>query len=116
MTSQDDTQEENINLKVPFVASFIVLLAWLLTWFFLHEDLQDRGTFGDMFGSVNALFSGFAFVGVIYAIILQSNELKLQRNELKFTRDELAGQKEQLQIQNVTLKKTKLRKYIFPIT
>lgn len=36
----------------------------------------EAGTFGDMFGAVNALFSGLAFAGVIYALILQDNETK----------------------------------------
>jgi len=37
---------------------------------------SEAGTFGDMFGAVNALFSGLAFAGVIYALILQDNETK----------------------------------------
>lgn len=41
-----------------------------------------RGQFGDMFGAVNALFSGLAFAGVIIAVILQKRELALQRREL----------------------------------
>lgn len=55
---------------------------WLLDW-------NARGTFGDMFGAVNALFSGLAFAGIIYAIYLQTKELKLQRKELEQTRIEL---------------------------
>ncbi|CAB1368193.1 hypothetical protein [Denitratisoma oestradiolicum] len=50
----------------------------------------ERGTFGDMFGAVNTLFSGLAFAGVIYAIFLQSKELELQRQELELTRNELS--------------------------
>jgi hypothetical protein len=50
----------------------------------------ERGAFGDMFGAVNTLFSGLAFVGVIYAIFLQSQELELQRKELELTRNELS--------------------------
>lgn len=50
---------------------------------------SDRGTFGDMFGAVNTLFSGLAFAGIIYAIILQQRELKLQKEELELTRREL---------------------------
>ena len=72
------------------------IFGWFDTW-------QDRGTFGDMFGAVNTLFSGLAFAGIIFAIILQSKELELQRSELELTREELKGQKEQLQNQNTTL-------------
>ncbi len=60
--------------------------------------------FGDTAGAVNCLFSSLAFAGVIYAILMQRNELELQRDELQHTRDELAGQKEEFRIQNETLK------------
>src|ERR1017187_7417404 len=44
---------------------------------------------GDRADSINALFAGFAFVGVVIAILLQREELSLQRQELKDTREEL---------------------------
>ena len=52
-----------------------------------------------MFGSVNALFSGLAFAGVIYAILLQREELGLQREELIKTRLEFRQQNETLRKQ-----------------
>lgn len=52
-----------------------------------------------MFGSINALFSGLAFSGVIIAIFLQSQELELQREELKATRHEFELQNETLKLQ-----------------
>jgi hypothetical protein len=52
-----------------------------------------------MFGVVNALFSGLAFAGIIYTILLQRKELELQRRELADTRRELEGQKLQLERQ-----------------
>lgn len=54
------------------------------------DSWDERGTFGDMFGAVNALFSGLALAGVIYTILLQRHELALQRKELELTREELA--------------------------
>jgi hypothetical protein len=73
-----------------FIVAFacVIISMWGGCWFLLADDLQ-RGTFGDMFGSVNALFSGLAFLGIIYAILLQKQELSLQRAELKLTRNEL---------------------------
>ena len=69
--------------------------------------LGDRGTFGDMFGAVNALFTGLAFAGLICTLIVQMSELQAQREELADTREELRGQKEimkkqsdQIDIQN----------------
>ncbi len=55
----------------------------------LFDDWEKRGQFGDLFGAVNALFSGMAFAGVIVTILLQREELRLQRLELRQTREEL---------------------------
>jgi hypothetical protein len=52
-------------------------------------QMDVRGQFGDLFGGVTALFTGFAFAGVIYTILLQSNELELQREELRLNRHAL---------------------------
>ena len=60
----------------------------VIVWFML-PDWTTRGQFGDMFGVVNALFSGGALVGVIYAVLLQRREPQLQRQELELTRREL---------------------------
>lgn len=73
----------------PGLLALAVVILWVLCGIVLYR-LPERGTFGDMFGTVNALFSGLAFVGVIYAIYLQRNELELQREELRSTRLELA--------------------------
>ena len=69
-----------------------VVALWALTpvlTFLLLIDMDKRGQFGDLFGSVNALFSGLAFAGVVFAILLQRQELALQRQELKDTRAEM---------------------------
>ncbi len=84
-----------------------VLGLWVgsaISIYFLLGDWPERGTFGDTFGCINALFSGLAFGGVVLAILLQTKELEYQREELQQTRGELKGQKEQLQAQNETLK------------
>lgn len=79
-----------VSLFVLFGVVMALQLAagWFITTQF--DSWADRGTFGDMFGAVNTLFSGLAFAGIIYAIFLQSKELSLQRQELAMTRDELA--------------------------
>ena len=81
----------------------LVAIVWALSGWFLYP-LSERGTFGDMFGAVNALFSGLAFASLVYTIILQKRELQLQRQELVLTRIELEGQKLQLSAQNEVLK------------
>lgn len=79
----------------------IFLLAWCLMDYFLCPN--ERSTFGDMFGGVSALFSGLAFAGMIFTIMLQKEELSLQREELKQTNNVLSQQKEEFKRQNETL-------------
>jgi hypothetical protein len=77
---------------IASVAAGIVLLwAGIATAaYFLLPDWASRGQFGDVFGAVNSLFSGFAFSGLIFAILLQREDLELQRQELTLTRQELS--------------------------
>jgi hypothetical protein len=52
---------------------------WLLSFLVIREvfgEPADPGQFGDLFGAVNALFSGLAFAGLIVAITLQRKELR----------------------------------------
>lgn len=90
-----------ILLSVGVVGLFALSWWWLATTI---NNPEKQGQFGDQFGAVNALFSGLAFAGLIFTIILQKKELALQREELTQTREELKGQKEQLEEQNKTLK------------
>ncbi|MDC9826296.1 putative phage abortive infection protein [Devosia sp. ZB163] len=87
-------------MPVAWFVAFVVLV-WLITlvvaWIWGGEW---GGTFGDTFGATNALFSGLAFVGLIYAILLQRQELELQRKELEDTREELKGSRIAQETQN----------------
>ncbi|KAF0195272.1 MAG: hypothetical protein FD166_2988 [Bacteroidetes bacterium] len=77
----------------PLIRLFIVVfLTWLISFFIFIKIYNNPSTiseFGDAFGAINALFSGFAFAGIIYTILLQRKELVLQRKELVETRKEL---------------------------
>lgn len=55
--------------------------------FFLFHPVDDvsKGLLGDSFGAINSLFSGLAFLGLIYTILLQQKELELTRMELNRT-------------------------------
>jgi len=97
-----DNQEQKKRMW-PWILSSILLVVslWSLSWFLIVKSeillvWSDRGTFGDMFGAVNSLFSGLAFAGIIIALIFQKQELTLQRKELRDTREELKGQREQM--------------------
>ena len=84
-----------------------VILLFLLNFsmvFFVKDD-NFRGTFGDQFGAVNALFSGLAFTGLIYTIILQRRDLKLQRDDLGLQREELALTRHEMEEQTAEFEK-----------
>jgi hypothetical protein len=67
-----------VALAIPF--------AWVLWWRYapslLTEDYTKAGVFGDMFGALNTLFTGFAFVGLVYTILQQREQLALAKEEL----------------------------------
>ena len=87
----DDLAKKDYSFTIAAIVTLIIILGlWFGTYFLLRgEDPLIRGTFGDMFGSINALFSGLALAGIILTILLQRKELSLQREELKYTREEL---------------------------
>lgn len=93
---------------VSVITAIIVIGLWGASWWLIvkHIDASEQqGQFGDMFGAVNALFSGLAFAGLIITLIFQQEELKLQRDELKEQREEMTRQREEFEEQNVTLKR-----------
>ena len=50
----------------------IVISLWGVSWWGISnfiEEPTNQGTFGDMFGAVNALFSGLAFAGLIATLL-----------------------------------------------
>lgn len=97
---------------------FVVVVLWTASLFlvpyFFSKNIESESifkgmtssSFGDMFGGVNALFSGLALAGIIFTIFLQRKELKLQRKELRSTREEF-------QIQNETLKRQRFENTFF---
>lgn len=84
---------------VGAIVSYGLLLIWL-SWPISTGSIDKAGVFGDSFGILTSLFSGLAFVGIVYTIFLQSHELELQRNELKETRKVLAEQSATAKHQN----------------
>jgi hypothetical protein len=110
-------EETKSRLWIWIVVAIIgVLAAWGLSWWLINKHIDcstERGTFGDMFGAVNALFSGLAFAGLIVTLLYQKEELKLQREELRETRNELNAQKLEFQEQNKTMKRQRFENTFF---
>lgn len=115
-SNNKSSEESKNNLwRTLLIAGLAVLFIWLLSWILIDVFItdSDRGTFGDKFGAVNALFSGLAFAGLIVTLLYQKEELKLQREELKETRNELNAQKLEFQEQNKTMKRQRFENTFF---
>jgi len=74
---------------LTITAFILVFSSYFLVVRYLLPEWVESGQFGDMFGGLNAFFSGLAFLGIVYTIFLQREELGLQRKELELTRAEL---------------------------
>ena len=75
-----DQKPNQISLKPLAFLLAIVFTLWLISWWLVANLFctpVDRGLFGDMFGGVNALFSGLATAGVVFALILQRKEISI---------------------------------------
>lgn len=94
---KDDGSTDNRNLwAIMFavgVSIFVIMVANVLVLNHLYVKPEDRGTAGDQFGGVTALFSGLAFAGLIITLYIQRKELELQRNELRASNKEFALQR-----------------------
>lgn len=89
---------------IAIAASILFLqIAIGLGIYYFGDSWESRAAFGDMFGAINTLFSGLAFAGVIYSILMQGQELKLQREELSLTREELQKSASAQELQTVRM-------------
>lgn len=74
----------------------VVVLIWGGAWWAIEKfvtavpasdtSAATRGQFGDQFGAVNALFSGLAFAGIIFTILLQRSDLIETRKAMSHER------------------------------
>lgn len=100
-------KKKNYHVCLGIVLFVVVVALFIAGWYYVdgissYEEV--RGQFGDKFGAVNALFSGLAFAGLIYTIILQHDELGCQREELANNRAEMKQQTEELKKENLNLR------------
>ncbi|PMO71211.1 putative phage abortive infection protein [Vibrio splendidus] len=87
------------------VLVFSIVIAWyqypMWIQMIFSDDVSEvskRAMFGDSYGSLNTLFSGLAFAGIITSIFLQSQELRETRSEIK-------AQKEEFKLQTKAMNK-----------
>lgn len=76
-----------------FVVAALFVGYWLIVYFhYFRFNSSVAGTFGDMFGGINAFFTACTVILVFYAA-------KLQKHELDATRDEFKQQNETTKLQ-----------------
>src|SRR3954447_4954476 len=71
------------------VAAILALIVWLAcltialreAWCKDKEAIAASGQIGDTFGAVNALFTGFALIGLVYTAVLQRQEIRTQEQD-----------------------------------
>jgi hypothetical protein len=64
------------------------------------ESANNAGTYGDSFGSVNALFTGLAFAGLVFSILLQQRQIQLQREDFLSQLEEMEDSRKTVERQN----------------
>ncbi len=72
---------------------FLLLIVVIITiWYFsiqvvirMYGEPSNVAAAGDMFGGINALFSGLALAGVIFAVWLQTVDVKTNQENLEKT-------------------------------
>ena len=60
------------------------------------ESLARFGQFGDTFGSINALFTGLALVGLVHTVLQQQKQIQQQEADLQESRQAFAREKREL--------------------
>lgn len=81
-----DGQKKNFEFVV-LCGLFVGIIA---VWLYYGGHEAAIGNADNKFTSISALFSGLAFIGMLYALSMQRRELSLQRKELTLTRQELS--------------------------
>jgi hypothetical protein len=103
-----EEQETEVSWRPLGYLAALVIAIWLLwgdTLLRHSSTIAEAGQTGDLYGGINALFSGLAFAALIFTVHLQRKELSDQRKELKATRGVFQQQEQQMQQQNRELRK-----------
>ncbi len=111
-----ENKETKNDLYLLYLAVIFVMFVWFLNWILLcifGGDSQAKGQFGDMFGSVNALFTGLTFSFLIYTTWTQREEQKRQAQEIQKTSEIQANtlklQKQQIELNELQIKEINQR-------
>ena len=88
------TRRLTILMILVFIATtiFCIVSYWAISNYFGRPS--NASGVGQLFGAIGALFSGWAFCGVLWAILLQRNSIEIQREDLKATIAEMRQSRE----------------------
>lgn len=102
--------------RVDYIRSLVVgciliaLFAWvypyILRWYTGKPAISEMGQYGDVYGGLNTLFTGCAFVGLVITILQQ-------RQEMRETREEFMAQTLQFRAQSEIMTKQTLDSAMF---
>lgn len=108
-------EDQTPKYRLFWLIATIIVVIWIsqflaLKYYFIPNSLNNepkdeesiwthRGVIGDSFGAINALFSGLAFAGVIFAILLQRADIKRQHIETKEQANDFAKEIQEIQKQ-----------------
>lgn len=99
------TNEQNNNnswLCYMIWAILGVILIMVFSFYIIYNNIgcwEKRGQFGDLFGAVNALFSGLAFAGLIITIRQQNKNLEYQQRAIDQSKKDINQQNETMKIE-----------------
>lgn len=65
------------------VVVFAIVYPYFLKWYTDASAIAEMGQYGDVYGGLNTLFTGLAFVGLVVTILLQRQEMKETREEFE---------------------------------
>ena len=86
-----------IALQVGWLLGLLLLFGLLEKASLSSLNMSSLGQAGDLFGGVNALFTGLAFAGLVFTIMLQRRDLQMQSEALDLQSKELAATRAEVQ-------------------
>lgn len=85
-----DIDQEKTPITVPFKQNNATNLPYDEKKSYAEKIGEKYGAYGDAYGSLNTLFSGWAFALLLISLFMQRRELQEQRKELAAQRDEIS--------------------------
>jgi hypothetical protein len=93
-------EKPSIKSILTIVLPFALVVILFMLFLFYFDPSGKKNTLGDSFGTLNTLFSGLAFAGLIVTLIFQRKEIIQNKEELNLTRLEFKEQNTLIKNQN----------------